>query len=109
MSGDYILKRSGEQYMFTLRAGNYQVILTSQRYTTKTAAEHGITSVQKNSPSDDRFKRLKAKNGADYFTLTAANGEIIGTSEMYESTAARDKGIESVKTNGPTTTIKDQT
>lgn len=109
MSGDYILKRSGEQYMFNLRAGNYQVILSSQRYTSKSAAQNGIASVQKSSPDDARYKRLKAKDGSEYFNLTAGNGEIIGTSEMYKSASARDKGIESVKTNGPTTTIKDQT
>lgn len=34
---------------------------------------------------------------------------MIGNSEQYSSEAARDKGIESVKTNGPTTTIKDKT
>lgn len=109
MSGDYILKRSGDQFMFNLRAGNYQVILTSQRYTSKAAAQNGIASVQKSAPSDGRYQRLKAKDGRDYFNLTAANGEIIGTSEMYESTAARDKGIESVKANGPTTTVQDKT
>lgn len=109
MSGDYILKRSGDQYMFNLRAGNYQVILTSQRYSTKAAAENGIASVQKNSADDARFQRLKAKDNSDYFNLTAGNGEVIGRSEMYTSSAARDKGIESVKTNGTTTKVQDQT
>lgn len=109
MSGDFILKRSGDQYMFNLRAGNYQVVLTSQRYTTKAAAQNGIASVQKNSPDDSRYQRLEAKNGSDYFNLTAVNGEIIGSSQMYKGAVARDKGIESVKTNGSTATVQDQT
>ena len=33
----------------------------------------------------------------------------IGTSEMYESTASRDNGIESVKKNAPDATVDDQT
>ena len=109
MSGDYILKRSGTQFMFNLRSGNHQVILTSERYSTKPAAQNGIESVKKNAASDARFKRLTAKDGSHYFTLTAANGETIGRSEMYKSTAARDKGIESVKANGPTAMVRDDT
>src|SRR5690554_1355218 len=109
MSGDYILKRSGDRYMFNLRAGNYQVILVSQRYATKAGAQNGIESVRKNAEIDGRYKRLKAKDGSDYFNLTAGNGEIVGTSEMYESVAAMNKGIESVKANGPTAIVKDQT
>ena len=40
-----------------------------------------------------------------YFTLTAGNGESLGSSEMYPTAAARDKGIAAVKTaavNAPT-------
>ncbi|MBU0901407.1 MAG: YegP family protein, partial [Gammaproteobacteria bacterium] len=37
-----------------------------------------------------------------------ANHQIIGSSQMY-ATAARDKGIESVKNNGTSETVKDLT
>jgi len=109
MSGYYDLKRSGDQYMFNLKAGNHETILTSERYTTKASASGGIESVRKNSPSDARYQRKTASDGSPYFTLTGGNGEVIGRSEMYSSTAARDNGIESVKTNGPTPTVKDNT
>jgi uncharacterized protein YegP (UPF0339 family) len=109
MSGDYILKRSGEQFMFNLRSGNHQVILTSQRYASKASAQQGIVSVRKNASDDARYNRLTAKDGSFYFNLAAANGEIIGSSEMYTTAAARDKGIESVKANGPTGVVKDET
>src|SRR5690606_10844530 len=109
MSGDYILKRSGEQSMFNLRAGNYQVILTSQPYASKASAQQGIESVRTNAPADQRYNRLTAQNGSFYFTLSAANGEIIGNSEMYTTATARDNGIDSVKANGPTAVVKDET
>ncbi|HQY55103.1 MAG TPA: YegP family protein, partial [Dokdonella sp.] len=35
--------------------------------------------------------------------------QVIGTSQMYASEAARETGISSVKTNGASTTIKDLT
>lgn len=109
MSGYYELKRSGDQYMFNLKAGNHEVILTSERYTTKTSAQDGIASVRQNSPIDARYQRKTATNGSPYFSLSAANGQSVGRSEMYSSAAARDAGIASVKTNGPSTVVKDNT
>lgn len=46
-----------------------------------------------------RFIRNRSTDGKFYFNLHAANGEIIATSEMYESRAAMEKGIKSVKAN----------
>jgi len=102
-----ITKRKNDEYQFNLKAGNGQIILTSEGYTTKAACENGIQSVQKNSQDDNRFKRLESKNGKFYFNLTAGNGQIIGNSEMYESKASRDNGIESVKKNAHDAEIKD--
>lgn len=108
MAGYYELKKSGASgYMFNLKAGNHEVILTSETYTSKDGASSGIASVQKNSPDDARYERKTAKDGSAYFVLTAGNGQTIGKSEMYSSASARDKGIESVKTNGASTTIKE--
>ncbi|NSL87276.1 YegP family protein [Chitinophaga solisilvae] len=89
------------QFYFNLKADNNQVILSSEMYTTKAACLNGIESVKTNSSQDGRYDSLTAKNGKFYFTLKAANGQVIGTSEMYESEAARDNGIASVKKNGP--------
>lgn len=38
------------QYRFRLTARNGQIIATSEAYTTKSACENGIASVQKNAP-----------------------------------------------------------
>lgn len=38
------------QFYFTLTAKNGQVIAQSEMYTTKSAAENGIKSVQENAP-----------------------------------------------------------
>lgn len=109
MSGWYVLKRSGEQFMFNLKAGNGEVVLTSERYAAKEGARNGIASVQTNSPRDERYERKTSTSGQPYFVLKAANGEIIGRSEMYSSTSAMENGIESVKRNGPTTDVREET
>lgn len=109
MAGYYQLKRSGDQYMFNLKAGNHEPILTSERYTTKASAEAGIASVKANSSVDARYQRKTSTANQPYFVLTAANGQTIGKSEMYSSTTAMENGIASCKTNGPTATVKDET
>jgi uncharacterized protein YegP (UPF0339 family) len=102
-----VSKRKNDEFQFVLKAGNGQVILASEGYSTKAACENGIESVRKNSQADERFDKLEAKNGKPYFNLKASNGQIIGTSEMYESVSARDNGIESVKKNAPDADVKE--
>gem|GEM_PF-41022 len=107
MSGWFELsKSSNDQFRFVLKAGNGEIILTSELYTTKSAAENGIASVQTNSPLDARYEKLVASNGKFYFNLKAANHQIIGTSQMYASAQSRETGIASVKTNGSASTVK---
>jgi uncharacterized protein YegP (UPF0339 family) len=109
MNGWYEISKVGDQFRFVLKAGNAETILTSELYTTRAAADNGIASVQTNSVLDERYAREVAKNDKPYFNLKAGNHQIIGTSQMYASDASRDNGITSVKTNGPTTKIKDLT
>jgi uncharacterized protein YegP (UPF0339 family) len=108
MGSFVISKRKNGEFQFVLKAGNGQVILASEGYTTKAACVNGIESVKKNSQEDKRFDRLEAKNGKPYFNLKATNGQIIGTSEMYESVAARENGIASVAKNAPDATVKEE-
>lgn len=96
-----ISQRKNGEYQFNLKAGNGQVILTSEGYTTLAACKNGIESVKKNSQEDARFERKEAKDGSPFFNLKATNGQIIGKSEMYSSAAACENGIESVKKNAP--------
>ena len=108
--GKFVIStRKNGEYQFSLKAGNGQEILGSEGYTTKAACFNGVESVKKNSQDDKRFDKLESKNGKHYFNLKASNGQVIGTSEMYESTASRDNGIESVKKNAPDATVDDQT
>lgn len=109
MAGYFDLKRSGAQYMFNLRGANNEIVLTSERYVSKQSAEIGISAVKANAPYDTQYRKLTNTAGAPYFTLKGGNGETIGTSEPYSSTAARDSGIQWVKANAPTAPTKDNT
>lgn len=110
MAGWYEISKSSDgQFKFVLKAGNGETILSSELYKARASADNGIASVQANSGNDDRYERKTASNGKPYFNLKATNGQVIGTSQMYASEDSRDNGIQSVKTNGSTTTIKDLT
>ena len=94
---------------FTLNAGNHEVILSSQLYTEKGSAEKGIESARTNGTHEARYVRKLSAKGEPYFLLKAANGQIIGVSEMYGSEATRDDGIRSVVANCTSLTVKDLT
>lgn len=104
-----VTSRKNGEFQFVLKAGNGQVILSSQGYEAKSSCLNGIESVRKNSLEDLSFERKESSNGKPFFNLKAKNGQIIGTSEMYESAAACENGIESVKKNAPDALVDDQT
>ena len=85
----------GEQ-RFRLKAPNGETILASEGYTTKEACMNGINSVKENSTLDERFESYEDAAGKHRFRLKAANHQIIGVGEAYESDASMKSGMESV-------------
>ena len=56
-----------------------------------------------------KFVLKKGSTGKFSFRLVATNGQVIATSEAYESKASAVNGIESVKRNAADAAIDDQT
>lgn len=110
MAGKYKLMRSANsQFYFNLVADNNEVVLTSETYWAKQGALNGIESVRINSPIDSRYQRKVSSRGKFIFNLTAANNEVIGKSEEYNTVEAREHGISVVKRIGPSATVDDLT
>jgi uncharacterized protein YegP (UPF0339 family) len=104
--GKYVISKSkNDENYFNLKATNGQTILTSQMYTTESACFNGIESVRSNCSDDLKYERKQSNNNKPYFILKAANGQVIGNSEMYESGAGMENGIASVKKNGVSSTV----
>jgi uncharacterized protein len=57
----------------------------------------------------EKFELFKDHAGKFRFHLKAANGEIIASSQGYNSKAAAENGIKSVRTNAPGAALVDQT
>jgi uncharacterized protein YegP (UPF0339 family) len=96
--------KAGE-FRFRLKASNGQTILASEGYKAKAGCTNGIESVKKNARNDANYERKETSSGKHRFNLKSTNSQVIGTSESYETTAARDNGIESVKKNAPDATV----
>ncbi|MCR5467095.1 MAG: YegP family protein [Lachnospiraceae bacterium] len=112
--GKFVMKQVASGVKFDLKAGNGEVIATSEVYTTEKACKNGIESVRKNAQvagiedqTVEGFEKVKHpkfevyadKKGEFRFRLKATNGEIIATSEGYKSKPSCLNGIESVKKN----------
>lgn len=114
--GKFVVRKTNTGVKFDLKAGNGEVIATSEVYTTEDACRNGVESVRKNAPvaavedqtvegfaaeKHPKFEVYEDKAGEFRFRLKATNGQIIAVSEGYKAKASCMNGIESVKTNAP--------
>ena len=112
--GKFVIRTVKTGIMFNLKAGNGEVVATSEVYTSEAACRKGIASVVKNAPvapvenqtvegytteKCPKFEIYKDKAGEFRYRLKATNGQIIAVGESYKSLASCLNGVESVKKN----------
>jgi len=112
--GKFVIKQTATGIKFDLKAGNGEVIATSEVYSSEASCRNGIASVQKNAPEaavenqtvegyaaekHPKFEVYADKSGEFRFRLKATNGQVIAVSEGYKALASCLNGIESVKKN----------
>lgn len=114
--GKFVYKQTKSgKFNFNLKAGNGEVIATSELYNAEASCLNGIESVKKNcvgeiedqtvenyaAVKNPKFEVYADKAGEFRFRLKARNGEVIATSEGYKTKASCLNGIASVKKNAP--------
>ena len=113
--GKFVIKKTATGLKFDLKAGNGEVIATSEVYTAEASCIKGIESVKKcclgeiedqtaetiERKKHPKFELYQDQAGEYRFRLKARNGQIIATSEGYAAKASAEKGIASVKKNAP--------
>ena len=112
--GKFVIKNTKTGVKFDLKAGNGEVIATSEVYASEVSCRKGIASVAKNAPvanvedqtaegyavqKHPKFEVYTDKAGEFRFRLKATNGQIIAVSEGYKAMKSCVNGIESVKKN----------
>lgn len=120
--GTFVVKETANGIMFNLKAGNGEVIATSEVYSSKDACLNGIESVKNNaalaniedqtvegfeSLKNPKFEVYLDKRGEYRFRLIATNGQIISVGESYKAKAGCLNGIESIKKNAPEAEVKE--
>lgn len=120
--GKFVIKKTATGTKFDLKAGNGEVIATSEVYASEAACKNGIESVRKccdggvEDQTVEGFETLKHpkfevyldKKGEYRFRLKARNGEIIATGEGYKTKASCLNGIESIKKNAPEAAVVEE-
>ena len=99
------LNSKGEYY-FKLKSSNGEIILVSESYKNRQGCDNGILSVRENALLEESFDVRLSNDKKRYFVLKAKNGEIIGTSETYNSLVNVLNGINSVKKHSQTQDVK---
>ena len=85
-------------YHFNLFAGNGEIVMSSQAYSTEGAAYNGAFAAQDAALVATNFAVKTSTDGRFYFTLNADNGEVVGVSQMYTTKESAQAGIASVQT-----------
>ena len=121
--GKFVIRRTNTGIKFDLKAGNGEVIATSEVYSSEDACRKGIASVQKNAPAaavedqtvegfaqekHPKFEVYTDKAGEFRFRLKATDGQIIAVGEGYKAKAGCLNGIASVQKNAPDAEIVEQ-
>ena len=114
--GKFVIKKVKTGIKFNLKAGNGEIIATSEVYTTPGSCKKGIESVRKNAVAakvedqtvegfevltNPKFEVYTDKAGEFRFRLKARNGENIGRGEGYKAKASALNGIASIGKNAP--------
>lgn len=114
--GKFVVKETANGgYKFDLKAGNGEIIASSQIYKSEKACLAGIDSVKANCAAEvenqiaenfevkkhPKYEMYTDKAGEIRFRLKAKNGEIIATSEGYKAKAGALNGIASIGKNAP--------
>ena len=112
--GKFEVKETKSGIKFNLKAGNGEIIASSEIYASERSCLKGVASVQKNAPiaalenqtvegyakeKHPKFEIYLDKAGEFRFRLKATNGQIIAVSEGYKAIASCFNGIESVRKN----------
>jgi len=107
MTARFVLKTNGELFTFDLEAGGN--LLRGERYVSKALALKRIDSVRRNAALEEHYQRKISPSGHPYFILRGANNDILATSELYTSRAAREEGIEAVRASAAQAVLVDRT
>lgn len=100
-----VFKGNNSELYFRLVDTAGKVILSSEGYKQKDSALNGIEAVKKNLPLPTGIEMKESTNGKHYFNIKSTNGQVVGTSTMFDSVELRDKWLADMKKELPMTKV----
>ena len=112
--GKFVIKPAKKGFKFDLKAGNGEIIVSSQVYASLASCKNGIASLKKNAPiapiedqtakgfaheHNPKFEVYTDRKGEFRFRLKAANGQSIASGEGYKAKKSCLNGIASIRKN----------
>lgn len=93
-------------FMFTLRAGNHETVLTSRVFWSRQSAMDGVALLRIQSQRPECYVRHTDADGRQWFEVLDAAQHTLGRSEPYASRSGLAAGMASVKRNSAATIFR---
>ena len=96
-----VYKGNNDQHYFRLINSKHKVLLSGEGYKQKENMLNGIESIKKNMPLPTGVEKKESTNGKHYFNVKSKNGQIVGTSALFDSKGQRDKWMSEIEKELP--------
>lgn len=102
-----VYKGANDEHYFRLVDTKHQVLLTGEGYTQKENMLNGIESIKTNLPLPKGVEKKESSDGKHFFNIKSSNGEIVGTSMLFNSKETRDQSIIQIEKELPEVLVID--
>lgn len=92
-----VYKGSNDEHYFRLVDSKNKVLLSGEGYKQKESMLNGIDSIKKNMPLASGVEKKESTNGKYFFNVKSTNGQIVGTSMLFDTAQLRDKWINEIE------------
>ncbi len=96
-----VYKGKNDEHYFRLVDSKNRVLLSGEGYKQKESMLNGIESIKKNLPLPTGIEKKESTNGKHYFNVKSTNGQIVGTSALFDSKGQIDKLITEIEKELP--------
>ena len=101
------MSEAQEPFSFSFVNTEGRALLRSENYKVKKSALNGIESVKKNCLEAGRYEYKVAKNGKLFFNIKASNGQVVGTSALFDTEQSRADAADEIRVGAPNAPLEE--
>jgi uncharacterized protein len=104
-----VSKNTNGEFEYDFLNTNGESIFSKSGYRNKGLCLNAIESIRKNTQDDSKFFRKRTPEDKCYFKLKSSNGQILGTSKVFEDKNSREESILLLKIASTNAIVEDYT